>query len=213
MFTDNTCDTRRPFFLAVIPDHFHNFPFIRCVQEICGCHSLALVHTHIQRRVFVIAETAFCRIQLWTGYSQIQQGAVQRFCSCFFQKLPGVMKITADGSEARIILQSFRCGKDSVFIPVDSVQACRSAGGFQDCAASGFTFIHSSTSFSSTGSCLNSTAAPHPFCRTYSPARQLCTLYCPKGNPSLYTLRSSLKTLNSELLFMDSAPVRFSAHR
>ena len=80
----------------------------------------------------MIAEAPFGRVQLRTGYTEIQQYPVQFRRSGFCQQFLSVMEIAVDRPETGIVLQAcFRC-PDGILIPVNPVQPCGSAGSLQD---------------------------------------------------------------------------------
>ena len=50
--------------LPVISDHTVKVHLAVVIDDVPGCHLLTCIHPHVQRRIFSIGKSTFCRIQL-----------------------------------------------------------------------------------------------------------------------------------------------------
>ena len=70
-------------------------------------------------------------VQLGRGHAQVQQRPIQGRRTSLGQQRLCIVKIAVNRMEAGILLQPRRSGGDGILVPVNAIEGCRAARGFQ----------------------------------------------------------------------------------
>ena len=123
-FYDVSCDLSCKLFFTVVKEYSRKFALGVSVHHFVGRYSLRSIHSHIKRRVFHIAESAFGIVELIAAHSKVEQYSVHLANSYRVKLGDEIFVIVVDeGHSVAVRCKSFACRLQSVFVFVDAYQS------------------------------------------------------------------------------------------